>query len=334
MVVPRLGRAGRADDDGSRHRARRSAPAAIVRIAVGRQRAPVVRRVHERHDGTAEGCGARARRLPREDRRGGRVPDRSARGRAACSGSPTSAGSWGRGRSSARSPPAARSCSTTARPTSPAPTGCGRSSNGTASTCSACRRRLIRALMAHGDEPVRARTTSRRCASSRRPASRGTRRRGGGTSTSSAAAVPGHQHLGRHRGRRVLPVAARRAADVAVLARRSGARDGGRRVRRRRPVGARRGRRARVHEAVAGHDARVVPRSRSATSRRTGRGTRACGGTATSRASPTTGSGSCTAAPTTRSSSRASGSGRPRSRPPSSRIPRWSKPPRSACPTS
>ena len=32
--------------------------------------------------------------------------------------------------------------------------------------------------------------------------------------------LPGHQHLGRHRGRRVLPVAARRRADVAVLARR------------------------------------------------------------------------------------------------------------------
>ena len=45
---------------------------------------------------------------------------------------------------------------TTARPTFPGPTGSGRSSSGTASTSSASRRRSIRALMAHGDEPVRA----------------------------------------------------------------------------------------------------------------------------------------------------------------------------------
>ena len=36
--------------------------------------------------------------------------------------------------------------------------------------------------------------------------------------------VPDHQHLRRHRGRRVLPLAARRRADVGVLARRSRAR--------------------------------------------------------------------------------------------------------------
>ena len=69
---------------------------------------------------------------------------------------------------------------------------------------------LIRALMAHGDEPVRAhdllvaahpRLDGR--AVERRPVAlvlrRGRRR-----------SVPGHQHLRRHRGRRVLPVAARR----------------------------------------------------------------------------------------------------------------------------
>ena len=46
---------------------------------------------------------------------------------------------------------------------------------------------LVRALMAKGDEHVRPRTTSRRCACSRRPASRGTKVRGAGTSSGSAA---------------------------------------------------------------------------------------------------------------------------------------------------
>ena len=108
---------------------------------------------------------------------------------------------------------------------------------------------------------------------------------------------------------------ARRAAALALFARRSCARHGGRRLRRRWPLGARRGRRARVHEAVARHDAWPVPRSAALSRRRTGRATRTCGGTATSRASATTANGSCTAAPTTRSSSRASDWVRPRSRP-------------------
>ena len=131
---------------------------------------------------------------------------------------------------------------------------------------------LIRALMAHGDEPVRAHDLSslRVLASTGEPWNeapvalvlRRRRRR----------PLPGHQHLRRHRGRRVLPVAARRGSRcrrARSAAPRSGMAvdvfdDDGQ-------SGARRGRRARVHEAVAGHDARVVPRSASATSRRTGR---------------------------------------------------------------
>ena len=131
-------------------------------------------------------------------------------GRARCSGSPTSAGSWGRGRSSARSRTAARSCCTTARPTIPGPTGCGRWSSGTASTMLGVSPTLVRALMAHGDEPVRAHDLSslRVLASTGEPWNEGPwrwyfeRRR--------RRPLPGHQHLGRHRGRRVLPVAARR----------------------------------------------------------------------------------------------------------------------------
>ena len=130
----------------------------------------------------------------------------------------------------------------------------------------------------------------------------------------------------------MLPLAARRRADLAVLARRSRARLRRRRVRRRRPAGARRGRRARVPRAVAGHDARAVegPRAlprdvlvalaRRVVARRLGLDRRR-------RAS-----GSCTAAPTTRSSSRASGSVRPRWRRCSSSTPRSSRRPRSALP--
>ena len=73
--------------------------------------------------------------------------------------------------------------------------------------------------------------------------------------------------------------------------------------------------------------------TRSAISTRTGRAGPTCGGTATSRASPTTASGSCTGVPTTRSSSRASASVRPRSRRSWSRIPgSWNRR-RSAFPT-
>ena len=44
--------------------------------AHGRQRAPAVHRLHVGHDRAAEGVGPRPRRLRREDRRGGRLPDR------------------------------------------------------------------------------------------------------------------------------------------------------------------------------------------------------------------------------------------------------------------
>ena len=85
VVVPRLGRTdvpmqtGRdltLDRTGGTRR--RS-----LRRARGRQRAAAVRRVHERHDRAAEGRGPRPRRLPREDRGGGRVPDGPAPRRAA-----------------------------------------------------------------------------------------------------------------------------------------------------------------------------------------------------------------------------------------------------------
>ena len=169
---------------------------------------------------------------------------------------------------------------------------------------------LIRALMAHGDEPVRAHDLSSlrdprvdRRAVERRPVALVLRRR-------RRRSLPGHQHLGRHRGRRVLPVAARRRSRCR-RARSAARRSAWPSTCSTTPASPVRGE---VGELVCtkpwpGMTRGLVPRSASATSRRTGRAGPTCGGTATSRASPTTGSGSCTAAPTTRSSSRASGSG-------------------------
>src|SRR5205823_5104108 len=72
------------------------------------------------------------------------------------------------------------------------------------------------------------------------------------------ATVPGHQHLGRYRGRRLLPRTPRGRADQADVTRRAGARHGRRRVRRRRPAAAGPRRRARVHPAVARDDPRPL----------------------------------------------------------------------------
>ena len=190
--------------------------------------------------GRPKGVGPRPRRLDGEGRRGGCVPDRHRARATACSGSPTSAGSWARGCSSAGWPTAPPSASTTARPTTPGPTACGRSSSATASPTVGVSPTLVRALMAHGDGPVARHDLSRaagprvhRRAVERGPVAlvlRARRRR----------PLPGDQHLGRHRGGRLLPVAAPRAADQPDVARRPEPRHGRRRVRRRREAGARR----------------------------------------------------------------------------------------------
>ena len=74
-----------------------------------------------------------------------------------------------------------------------------------------------------------------------------------------------HQLHGRHRGRRLLPLADARRADQGVLGRRAGARHGDGRRRRRRQLARRhrRGRRARLPQAVPGHDARLLARPAS-----------------------------------------------------------------------
>ncbi len=115
---------------------------------------------------------------------------------------------------------------------------------------------LIRALMAHGDAAGRGPRplVAARARVDGRALERGTvavvLRRG------RRGSLPDREHLGRHGGGRMLLVAARGPAAVAVLARGSGSGHGDRRVRRRRQLGARCGRGARVQEAVAGHDPR------------------------------------------------------------------------------
>ena len=129
---PARGRA-RALDGGSRRAlggpVGRRGPAAL---GAARRRAPPVPRVHERDDGSPERGRPRARRFHREDRARGRVPGRPAPRRGPALGRPTSGGSWGRGRSWARSRSARPCCSTTARPRRPTRAGCGRSSRITA----------------------------------------------------------------------------------------------------------------------------------------------------------------------------------------------------------
>ena len=94
--------------------------------------------------------------LPREDRRRGRVPDRPARRASACSGSPTSAGSWGRGRSSARSPNGGTLVLYDGAPDYPGPDRLWAFVERHRVNVLGVSPTLIRALMAHGDEPVRA----------------------------------------------------------------------------------------------------------------------------------------------------------------------------------
>ena len=169
-----------------------------------------------------------------------------------------------------------------------------------------------------------------------RPANRGTRRRGTGTSTSSAAAAA------RSSTSRAAPRSARASCRRTSSQPLSPCSLGGPALGmavdvfdEQRPPGARRGRRARVHEAVAGDDARVCTAIRERYLE-----------TYWSRwpdvwwhgdfASVTRRRPVVPARPLRRhdQGSRASGSGRPRSRRWSSRIPRCSRRPRSACPTS
>ena len=210
---------------------------------------------------------------------------------------------------------AARSCSTTARPTIPSPTGSGRSSSATGSPCSASSPTLDpRADGARRRAGARARPLVA-AHPRRRPASRGTRSRGAGTSTWSAAAAARSSTIsgGTEVGGGFLSPHVVAAAD-AVLARRP---------------------RARAWPSTCSTTtaSRCAARSASWSFRKPWPGmtrgfwqrpgalprdvlvalARRVGARRLGERSTTTATGSCTAAPTTRSRSRASGSARPRS---------------------
>ena len=157
---------------------------------------------------------------------------------------------------------------------------------------------LVRALIPKGEptadlSSLRAVTTTGRAVEPRpvRLAERARLRR---------RADPDREHLGRDRGRGMLPGGEHAGADEALLAGISGTRPGHGRLRRRGPTAPRRGRRARLQAPLAGHDARHLAAIPSATWRPTGGGSRASGLTATGPRSTRTATGSCTAAPTTR----------------------------------
>ena len=194
-----------------RARLRRSPTGSRPRDA--RPRAPAVHRLHERHDRPAEGRRARPRRVPGQDRRGGRVPGRPAPRRRSCTGSPTSAGSWGRGRSSARLALGATVFLYDGAPDHPGPDRLW--AHGRAPRHHAPRRVADadpRADPRTGEEPVaRARpVVAADPRLDRRAVEPGAlplvlRAR------SAAARLPDHQPVRRHRGRRVLPLAACRS---------------------------------------------------------------------------------------------------------------------------
>ena len=128
-----------------------TSPAFETRAA--RRGASAVHRLHERDDRPAEGRRARPRRVPGEDRRGGRLPGRPASRRASCTGSPTSAGSWGRGRSSARWRSARRCPAHEGAPTHPGPDRLWDMVERHGVTTLGVSPTLIRALIPDGDGP-------------------------------------------------------------------------------------------------------------------------------------------------------------------------------------
>ena len=166
---------------------------------------PLPARVHVGDDRAAEGSAPRPRRLPAFDRPRGRLPGRPGRRATACFSPPTWVGSWGPGRSSARGAVGATIVFTEGAPDWPADR-LWRLVERERVTMLGVSPTLVRALIPKG-EPQR--RPVRRCARLLRPASRGTvepyhwlhEHVGGGRPD------PDREHLRRHRGRRLLPVA-------------------------------------------------------------------------------------------------------------------------------
>ena len=175
-------------------------PAGRADLGVGRAAA----RLHLRHDRPAEGRGAHPRRLPGQGgQRGGvRLRDGKPGGRSA--GSPTWAGSWGRCRSSARMPTAARCCSTKAPRTSRTPAGCGDLVERHRVSMLGVSPTLVRTLRAAGTASGRRPVIGARAGIDGRAVGPGVLRVAGPGRLRRAG--PGDQLLRRHRGRRIVPV--------------------------------------------------------------------------------------------------------------------------------
>ena len=214
--------------------------------ARGRRGASVPARLHLGHDRPAQGRAARARQLPASRSHGRRPTSPTSAPATASSSRPTWAGSWARGRWSAPARSGRASSTWKALRIGPT-TGSGGTVEEERVTMLGVSPTLIRALIPKGEpaadlSSLRAITTTGEPwnAGPVRLAERARRRR---------RAHSDHQHLRRHRGRRVLPLRRRRWRPVeARLARLPGARQG--RWTSSTPEGtpsARRGRRARLH---------------------------------------------------------------------------------------
>ena len=134
---------------------------------------PLFIALHERHDRPSEGRRPRARRLPGEDRRGGRLPGRPASAASACTGSTDLGWIMGPWEIVGALALGATVVLTEGSPTHPDPDRLWEQVARHRVTTLGVSPTLVRALIAAGSGPVRA-TTCRRCGSSPPPASRGT----------------------------------------------------------------------------------------------------------------------------------------------------------------
>ena len=225
VVVRHTGRARRVAGRARRLVARaRRGPARDAARDAGRLRAPVHARLHVGHDRPAEGRRPRARRASSSrSRREGRYTGDCQAGRPHPLGDRHGLDHGALAARQRARPRASRRCSTTARPTIPDPGRLWRLAERHRLTFLGVSPTLVRALRQARRRTPSTASTSRRCGCSARPASPGTPSPGCGSSSAVGGAhAADHQHLGRHRGRGLLP---RRAA---LSCRTSPARSGGR----------------------------------------------------------------------------------------------------------
>ena len=326
---------------GARERRRRARGARAVRRfatspgdlprARGRVRDAVPAHLHLRHDRRAEGRRARAGRLPRLDRARGRLPGRRPRGRRRPlrhrHGLDHGAVDGRRRRRARRDDRLRRGRARLA-----APTGSGGSVEQERVTSLGLSPTLVRALLPHG-EPTADLSSLRTFVTTGEPWNPEPYRWL-------------YENVGRppradHQLLRAAPRSARASSRRCRRCRSRRARSAGRRSGWRwtssTTTATRSSAPARSASSSAASrsrdDARLLARPGALPRHLLAPSARASGCTATGPPSTRTASGSCTGAPTTRSTSRASGSGRPSSSRPRSRIRPCARRPRSACRT-